>query len=397
MNAAAGRAAVDRDGRHRRDWPDVPAPSFASRRRPGILQIVGTLTPGGAEHLVVEMCKRLSEFTQTVCCLDDEGEWAAELHASDIEVVALRRRSGFRPELGRRIARIAAERRIELLHCHQYSPFVYGRIAKYWNPKLKFVYTEHGRQSDGPPPWKRCLANPFLSRVDGAIVAVSEELRGYMIAARFPRGRVQVIRNGIDIGPLRTHADRRRARRMLGLDDSTFVAATVARLDPVKDLGTLLDAFALVRRQVPRSRLVVVGTGAEYQRLAVRAARPDLAGAVLFTGFSSNVPALLPAADVYINSSITEGVSLTILEAMAAGVAVVATAVGGTPEVIPNGAGVLVPGRDPGRLAAAVTALAVDEPRRAALAARGRAHVEAHFRIERMTDEYARMYRRLLG
>src|SRR5205823_561229 len=190
----------------------------------------------------------------------------------------LRRRPGFRPELGRRIARIASERRVELLHCHQYSPFVYGRIAKYWSPRLKLVYTEHGRQSDAPPPWKRRLANPMLSRGEGEIVAVSHELRGYMVAARFPGHRVRVIHNGIDVRALPSDIDRRRARRMLGLDDGMFVVASVARLDPVKDLGTLLEAFAILRRQFPHSRLVIVGDGPEYERIAERAARPDLSG-----------------------------------------------------------------------------------------------------------------------
>jgi len=398
--ATPSRAAADREAGIVCGRPIAATPALrrAPACRPGVLQIVGRLTPGGTEHLVVEICRRLQDrFAPTVCCLDDEGEWAADLQARGIEVIALRRRPGFRPELGWRIANIARERRIRLLHCHQYSPFVYGRIAKYCSPRLGLLYTEHGRTSDGPPPWKRRVANLALGRFDGTIVAVSDELRRYMVDALFPRDRVGVIYNGIDTAPAATAEGRRRARSALHLDADAFVVATVARLDPVKDLGTLVDAFAVLRRWRPSAQLVIVGDGPERHAIAERAARSDVAGAVHLTGYRSDVRSLLPAADLYVSSSVTEGISLTILEAMASGVPVVATAVGGTPEILSDGTtGILVPTRNPDRLAAAMVALAADPARRAALAAAARRRVETAFTIERMVDEYARAYRRLL-
>jgi len=395
-NAAARDGAADIA--RGRAIPAMPAVKRAVARRPGVLQIVGRLTPGGTEHLVVEICLRLQDqFAPTVCCLDDEGEWAVDLQARGIEVIALRRRAGFRPELGWRLASIARERGIRLLHCHQYSPFVYGRIAKYRSPHLGLLYTEHGRTSDGPPPWKRRVANLVLGRFDGTIIAVSDELRRYMVDAQFPRDRVGVIYNGIDTAPMATADERRRARRALRLDADAFVVATVARLDPVKDLGTLIDAFAVVRRWKANARLVIIGEGPERQAVAERAGRSDVAGAVQLTGYRSDVRSLLPAADLYVSSSVTEGISLTILEAMASGVPVVATAVGGTPEILSDGTtGVLVPTRNPDRLASALLALGADPARRAALAAAARRRVETAFTIERMVDEYAQAYRRLL-
>jgi glycosyltransferase involved in cell wall biosynthesis len=378
---------------------DVRAHAAPAQRAPRVMQVVLSLTPGGTEHLVVQICKRLPpEYGTTVCCLDGEGEWAADLQARGIEVRALRRRSGFRPQVGRAIAQFAAERDIDVLHCHQYSPFVYGRIAAMWNRRLKIVYTEHGRLSDAPPSWKRRLINPLLARFDGSIVAVSHELRDYMIQSRFPRERVRVIHNGIEAASAATPLDRRRARMLLGLDDRAFVVTTVARLDPVKDLVTLVDAFAEVRRRVPGARLVIVGDGPERQRLEARAAQDDLAGSVRITGYRSDVRALLPAADVYASSSISEGVSITILEAMATGIPVVATAVGGTPEIVSDSTdGLLVPSRDPARMAAAIISLAEDDRRRSALAAAARRRLEASFTIDRMVDDYARSYRGLAG
>jgi glycosyltransferase involved in cell wall biosynthesis len=366
--------------------------------RAHVLQVVLSLTPGGTERLVLEICRRTApEFRSTVCCLDDEGAWAAELRNDGVEVIALRREPGFRPGVGRRIAQVAADRGIRLAHCHQYSPFVYGRIAAWRTPALKLIYTEHGRLSDAPPSWKRRMVNPVLSRFDGTAVAVSHELRDYMIEARFAGERLQVIHNGIDPGRLPTPDERAAARRHLGLDGSRFVAMTVARLDPVKDLVGMLDAFARVRVHVPDAKLVVVGDGPERQRIEQRAAKADLKGSIVMTGYRADVRALLPAADLYASSSISEGVSITILEAMAAGLPVVATAVGGTPEVLRNGAGgTLVPARAPEKLAAAILALAKDPGRRATLGADARQRLETAFTIDRMVGEYARLYRHYL-
>ena len=367
-------------------------------RAPVVLQVVLSLEPGGTEQLVVEICKRVQPaFRPIVCCVDGEGAWASKLQASGIDVVALHRPPGFRPEIGLRIARLAARHGARLLHCHHYSPFVYGRIAAWWDRRLKLIYTEHGRLSDAAPSAKRRVVNPILARFDGPIFAVSDELRRYMVTARFPADRVRVIHNGIVAGTLPTSDDRRRARFLLGLDDDAFVAFTVARLDPVKDLVTAIDAFAGVRRQVPRARLVIVGDGPEHDRLAARAACPDVSGAVSLIGYRSDVTALLPAADVYVNSSISEGISLTILEAMAAGLPVVATAVGGTPEVIDSATGVLVPARNPERLGVALTGLALDVRRRGELGRAARRRLEAQFAIERMVDQYVRAYQQLLN
>jgi glycosyltransferase involved in cell wall biosynthesis len=376
-------------------WAAAPAAAPTAH----VMQVVLRMTPGGTERLVLEICKRVREqFNVTVCCLDDEGEWASDLRAEGIEVIALHRQSGFRPSVGRRIAALAEERHVDLLHCHQYSPFVYGWIASQLNRRLKVVYTEHGRLSDAPPSWKRRVINPVLSHFNGEIVAVSHELRDYMLTARFAARRVGVIHNGIEPGPAPSQGERLRARRVLGVDDRAFVVMAVARLDPVKDFPTLVEAFAIVRRQLPQARLVIVGDGPERAQLEARVDALDLGPSVDIIGYRSGVRQLLPAADLYVSSSISEGISITILEAMAAKVPVVATAVGGTPEVLPTpgDGGMLVPSRDPGQLAAAIVSLERDPSARAAIAAAGRRRLESAFNLDRMVGDYVRTYRRLL-
>ncbi len=176
-----------------------------------------------------------------------------------------------------------------------------------------------------------------------------------------------------------------------------FVVGTVARLDPVKDLRTLLEAFAALRRAGPGALLAIAGDGPERGRLADAARHGGAADAVRFVGHRGDARRLLPGLVVYANSSTSEGVALTILEAMAAGRAVVATRVGGTPEVVVDGeTGLLVPARSPAALAAALGALAADRDRTAARGAAGRRRLERRFTVARMVAAYERIYRGLL-
>jgi glycosyltransferase involved in cell wall biosynthesis len=171
---------------------------------------------------------------------------------------------------------------------------------------------------------------------------------------------------------------------------------TVARLDPVKDLGSLIQGFARLRASRPRSLLVIVGDGPERCRLEGIAQEHDVASSVRLVGQRDDARTLLGAFDVYVNSSTSEGVSLSILEAMAAQLPVVATSVGGTPEVILDGStGMLVPARNPDALAHALAVLAADVRQRTRLGESARVAVEQRFTIDRMVDHYARVYARL--
>lgn len=371
--------------------------SHARAASPRVAQLMLTLCPGGAEHLAIEMSLRLADqYGMPVICLDEPGVLSGRLEARGIEVTALLREPSFRPSLAVKIARMTRDEGIDVLHCQQYSPFVYGALASLVRPRLKVVYTEHGRFSDAPPSLKRRVVNPWLARLPGAIFAVSEELRQHMLREGFPAARVGVIHNGIDAGPAPGWKDRERARAALGLTPGALVIGTAARLDPVKDLCTLVDAFAMVRRHRPEARLVIAGDGPERQPIRTRTASLGLEGSVIMAGYRVDVRGLMPAFDIYVNSSISEGISLTILEAMAAELPVVATAVGGTPEVVAHETtGVLVPARNAGSLATGVLTLAAQPALRRAMGLAARRAVEARFTMERMVDDYANVYEQL--
>jgi glycosyltransferase involved in cell wall biosynthesis len=365
-----------------------------SAERPRVLQVVLSLAPGGTERLVVELVRRLADQTrQAVCCLDEAGLWGEALRADGVPLQVLSRQPGFHPALAIRLARAATLVGARVLHCHQYSPFVYGALARLRRPGLRIVFTEHGRLTDAPPSTRRRLVNPLLARAAERIAAVSGELRDHMVAEGFPPSRIEVVHNGIEVGPLPSAAERAVVRSQLGVPPSALVVGTIARLDPVKDLETLLEALsspALATREI---HAIVIGDGTERERLESRAAALGMAGRLRFLGHRDDARAWLAGVDVYVNSSVSEGVSLTILEAMAAGLPVIATSVGGTPEVVTPECGRLVPARDRLRLAGALAELAADEALRRRLGGSARARVEAEFTIDRMVDRYLQMYR----
>jgi glycosyltransferase involved in cell wall biosynthesis len=362
------------------------------------MQVVLSLDPGGTERLVIDIVKKLRPWTDfSVCCLDRPGSWADELRRCGVPIAAFNRQAGFQPKLGYAIARLARRHAIDVLHCHQYTPFVYGQLAAAMVPGLRIVFTEHGRSSDAGPSLKRRVVNPWLGRFPSAVVAVSADLRRHMIEEGFAASRIDVLHNGIDVGRRPTSVDRFEARAALGLPQGGAVIGAVGRIDPVKDLSTLLDAFGDVRRSHVDARLVVVGQGPDEEVLAARSRSLGLEAAVTFAGYRDDVRRLMPAFDVYANSSIHEGVSLTILEAMAAALPVVATRVGGTPEVVVGGeTGLLVPARSPQTLAAALSEVLQHVERGRAMGEAGRFRVKRHFTVDAMASAYLDVYRHVV-
>jgi L-malate glycosyltransferase len=363
-------------------------------RRLRVMHVVLNLDPGGTERLVIEISKTLlPNALPMVCCLDGAGAWASELTDLGVPVLSLDRRAGFRPALGLAIGRLVDEHRIDVLHCHHYSPFVYGQIAAHRGRHVKVVFTEHGRASEAGPSLKRRLINPLLGRLAASIYAVSGDLRRHMIAEGFPENRVGVIHNGIDPGHRPAPIERSAARLALGLPQDAYVVGTAGRLDPVKDLATLIKAAGITARSERRLKLVIIGAGDERRSLEERIDAMGLRPVVTLVGYRKDVRQLMAAFDVYVNTSTHEGVSLTILEAMAAGLPVVATDVGGTPEVvIDQKTGLLVPVRGVTQLATALESLANAAGWRRTAGAAGRARVERHFSMAAMTQAYLREY-----
>ena len=363
--------------------------------RPRILQLVLSLNPGGTERLVLELTKRLhEEMPMAVCCLDSPGSWASELESCGIPVEALERTEGFHPSLGYRVARLARKHDANVIHCHHYSPLIYGCLSRAWRPQSRVVFTEHGRLSDASPSRKRRVANQIFARVPKAAFAVSRELRQHLVEEGFPPDSIGVIYNGIDAACSSSRPGREEIRGRLGVDRETLVIGTIARLDPVKDLGTLIRSLCELDGGVP-AVLVIIGDGTERSALEATAREAGVEARVRFLGQRNDARDWLAGCDVYANSSISEGVSLTILEAMAAALPVVVTSVGGTPEVVDQSSGVLVPPRAPRALAEAFSQFHRDPALRTRMGKAALQRVQQSFTLDRMVREYRDVYLRI--
>ena len=204
---------------------------------------------------------------------------------------------------------------------------------------------------------------------------------------------VNQIYNGVDTAKYHPAVERAKLRGELGLPPETQLIGIVARLDPIKDHATLLKAIAGVTTDETHVHLVVIGDGPELERL------DGLAGQnVHFLGSRTDVPELLPQLDLFVLSSLNEGISNTILEAMACGVPVVASRVGGNPELVREGTdGCLFPAGDVSALGDCLRAYLADDALRSAHGANGRQRVLEQFSIRAMVDQYEQVWRRVAG
>jgi glycosyltransferase involved in cell wall biosynthesis len=226
------------------------------------------------------------------------------------------------------------------------------------------------------------------------MVAVAEDVRRFL-ADRIgvPREKLRTIYNGIDVKTACCADDGVRVRHELGIPERTPVLGTIANLYPVKGHTFLLKAAAEVARAVPLAVWLLAGRGRLLGELEDEARRLGIADQVRFLGFRDDAAALLQAVNVFILPSLSEGLPVAVLEAMAAGKPVVATDVGGNREVIVDGqTGFLVPPRDAGALAARTITLLTDKSLADRYGAEGQARVREEFSLERMVSAYEELY-----
>jgi glycosyltransferase involved in cell wall biosynthesis len=369
-----------------------------------VLFVVGSFTTGGAERHLIELWRRLDrgEFDVTIACFRREGGFLAEALAVGWPIVDLA--VGRRVYDARGIAAFArlvhlvAGFRPDVIHGYLFGPNLFAALAGRLAGVPVVAVAKRNMDAFETP--RQARAEALAHRLATHVTAVSEAVADSVVALGVPRGRVTVIPNGVDAarfadgGPtLGAGTLVAEARRELGADASPLVGS-VGCLAARKDYGTLLDALARLAERGTPFRAALVGDGVERVALEERARALGLAPRVRFLGERAGVERLLPGMDVFVLSSREEGIPNALLEAMAAGRPCVATAVGGTPEVLRDGeTGWLVPPADPGALADALAdALArPDEARRRGAAAR-RA-VREGMSVEAMARRHEEYYR----
>jgi len=354
-----------------------------------IVHVVQGLGIGGQERLVIHLSEELARrgHEPAIVTLSLGGELRAETHG--VPVYDVPGGAGADLSLVARLACLLQAQRAEVLHTHNPAPMLHAVPAALIARVARRVHTKHGANRYG----RRSLwAARALVRTLHAVVAVSSQTADVARSKeRVPENRLRVVQNGIPLQPY--HPDARaglRVRAELGIAPDAFVIGSVGRLVVEKDYPLLLRAVGHLLSE--RVHLVIVGEG-EARGEIERAIPAQRSRYVTLTGVRRDIPSVLASFDLFALSSRTEGLPLAVPEAMASALPVVATSVGGLPSVVPSTCGVLVPPGDEADLARTIGGLVRDPARARSLGAAAREHALARFSIERMADDYERIYR----
>ncbi|MBX3231501.1 MAG: glycosyltransferase [Labilithrix sp.] len=359
-----------------------------------VCQVLLSLDRGGAEILAGRISRRLAGSHRFVfVCLADEGELAPELRAEGFAVHVLGKRAGVDLRVVARLRSLVRAERIDVVHAHQYGPFFYSALARLPWRSPPIVFTEHGRLHPDPRRPAHPPANRALLRRHDRVVGVGEAARRALIDVEgFAPARVEVVFNGVD-APAFDVASRDEVRRELGLGPDDFVVLMAARLDPIKDHATALRAIARAARAREGVKLLLAGDGPARSGVEATIARLRIGDVVRVLGTRRDVPRLVAASDLGLLTSVSEGIPLALLEPMAAGIPVVATRVGGVPEVVLDGvSGLLAPAGDDAAIAGMIEALAGDPSRRRSMGSAARERARNVFSEAAMVDRYRRLY-----
>ena len=389
------------DGRH--TIQGIPVDDHTPRppdQTETICHVVHSLGIGGAEVLARDFARRIMPNARKVfACLDREGEMAHELRAEGFRVEMIGRSIGFDLSCARRLRQFFHETNVTLVHAHQYAPFFYSALSRNFGNSPPIVFTEHGRDFPDEPRMKRIMANRVLLRKNDAIVGVGRCVKAALSKnEQLPENRIQVIYNGVKTSNYDPSKQlREEVRQELRCAASDIVIIQVARLNRLKDHQTAIRAMSLIVKKHENTKLVLIGDGEERSSIDQQVASLGLDDHVIRLGTRRDVPRLLQGADLFTLSSITEGIPLTAIEAMATNLPCVLTRVGGNAEVVTDGeTGLLAEPSDPEDLANQLSQMIANSSLRARLAKNGCQSVLQHFDESQMLQGYDELYTEVL-
>jgi glycosyltransferase involved in cell wall biosynthesis len=366
-----------------------------------ILLLSTSMGMGGADSQLLSAAQvMLSRGHEVIIVsLTSLGPMGLQARSLGIRTESLEMRRGFPDPRGlARLARLVRAWRPDVVHSHMVHANLMARALRLIAPIPALVSTIHNIYEGG---WLKMAAYRLTNRLVDHITIVSQAAADRFVADGIvPKELLTVVANGVDTEQIRNlpAGARESVRRSLGLERE-FVWLAVGRFEIAKDYPNMLRAFARVRAQQPQAVLLLVGRGSLQAETEALAGKLDLGGAVRFLGVRSDVPLVMSAADAYVMSSAWEGMPMVLLEAAAAGLPIVATAVGGNPEVVVDEeSGFLVPPRDAEALGSAMLRLTgLPEARRRSMGDRGHDHIRTHYGLGRVAERWEEVYREVLG
>lgn len=363
----------------------------------GILHVVDTLETGGLERVVSDLAiaqhregRRVAVFS----LLATDG-FRAELEAAGVPVLIGNKRHGLDRALLGHLRGVLRERAIDVIHTHNFVPHHHAALAAIGLARRPLlVNTVHNMGTRLGNRRLRWLYRAALWRT-ARVAMVGEPIRRHFVDAGIvAAARAQTVLNGIPVERFASGAQRRAtARAALGLADDALVIGCVGRLVALKNHRQMIEVMPSLLARFDQLRLVILGDGPLAGELRALATTCGISDRVLLAGARSNVAELLPAFDVFAQPSLTEGMSIALLEAAASGLAILASRVGGNVDIISDGqTGCLVPVADAAALGDGLAALLGDAEGRHRLGAAAATWVRANASIEAMRDAYAQFY-----
>jgi glycosyltransferase involved in cell wall biosynthesis len=338
----------------------------------------------GSDHSLLEM---------SIFCIESPfGPFADDLIANGIAIQGHARQPGFDLGLIKAIRQHIKNNNIDIIHCHQYTPYNYGVFAAMLS-KTKVIFTEHGRFYPDTSSWKRKLVNPILHYFTAATTAISAATKDALVEyENIPRKGIDIVYNGI--APISFEpTEVSRLKQQYRITDKELCLGTIARFDPIKNHSMMLHAFKLVLDNGVAAKLVIVGDGEERQNIENTIKDLCLEQSVILTGYESKPQNLLAMMDVYLLSSLSEGTSMTLLEAMSIGKPCVVTDAGGNPEIIEHEqVGLVTPNDNAAAFAQAIINLADNPAMMKGFGAEAKKRFERSFSLKNMNQAYQKLY-----
>lgn len=352
-----------------------------------------SLRVGGAERLVHDLVIARGADCTSVACLDAYGPFGESLLQKGFSVTLIGKESGI-VSTAWKLRRHVRQLRPDVVHCHNLPAFLYGAVAARLAGDIPVVLTKHGIRM---PTGLKSRIHRFLLRRSQSI-AVSPQSRDILQHWLHPKSpAVRYIANGISAAAFENLPSREEARAQLGLPPSSFVIGIISRVMPCKNHLELLDAFVGILAKIPDALLLIAGDGAMLPAVQNRIRELNLDGKAVLLGERRDIPRVLAALDCFCLPSDTEGMPMTILEAMAAGVPIVATDVGGIPECVEDGrTAMLIPPHAPERLQAALLNIALDPASARQLADAAKLAFRNRFSVAHTIDAYEECYREVI-
>ena len=360
-----------------------------------VLHLLDTVGPGGAETVFIDVASRIvSRGLESIPVVAGEGWVARTLRTRGLEPLLIPSSGSFDLSYLRRLMQVIRTERVDVVHAHLLTSSVYGSIAARLSG-VPSIATFHGLPDLGSPTRRLRLKFQLLNRVATRVVFVSDTLRVAFLARTSlrPRGS-EVIHNGIDVHAMRVAPDSG-TRAEFGVRPGELLVVSIGNIRPAKAYDVLLRSARKVVDAGVACRFLIVGHAKEplNQQLLDLRDQLGLESHVTFIGFREDVARILAAANLFLLTSSTEGFSLATVQAMAAGVPVVATRSGGPEEIVADGVtGLLADVGDAEQIAAAVLRLHRDRSFATMISAAARQHVSENFTVDRMVDRYVRLY-----